>query len=225
MRTGKFRTALSHALFFYIAMLAGNAAPAFADDPPDVRPEPLYADGNRDLYGASSGGVVSEVRLGALAHDVKAFGGKEAGADINGEVLFVSPFPVNWGDNWPKYLQWIVHPRPHVGVDINTAGTTSQLYGGLTWTAVLATEIFRPDDGLEFNYFFGGAFNNGKTFTSEPGRKSLGSNLLFHLGFEVAYRFAPNWSISFIYEHSSNADLAHKNQGITSLGGRIGYHF
>ncbi len=186
---------------------------------------PLYSASNNALYGATNGGIISEVRLGVLDHDVKIFGGKEPGANINGEVLFVSPFPDSLGESWPKYLQWIVHPRPHIGADVNTAGATSQAYMGLTWTAVLATNLVRPEDGLEFNYFFGGAWNGGEVMSFRDDRKSLGSAVLFHLGFEVAYRLTPRISISAIYEHSSNADLARKNQGLTSVGGRLGYHF
>ena len=177
------------------------------------------------VYGARTGGYVSEVRLGVLAHDVAFAGGKETGADLNGEILFVSPFPDGLGSDLPRWLQWMAHPRPHLGADINTSGATNQLYAGLTWTAVLARELIRPDDGLEFNYFFGPALNDGLANSRRPGRKSLGSNVLFHLGVELAYRLTETTSVGIIYEHSSNAHLATRNQGLNNIGMRVGYHF
>ncbi len=177
------------------------------------------------VTGAANGGIVSEVRLGALAHDVAFAGGKEGGADINGEVLFVSPLPDSLGADWPTWLQWLAHPRPHAGVDINTSGATNQFYVGATWTAVLARQILRPDDAIEFNYFFGPALNDGHANSHDPDRKSLGSNLLFHLGVEMDYRLTAATSVGVIYEHSSNAGLARKNQGLNNIGLRVGYHF
>src|SRR5207253_650138 len=104
---------------------------------------------------ARAEGIFSEVRLGVLAHDVGFLGGREPGADINAEVLFVSPFPDDWGSTWPQWLRWIARPRPHIGGDVNTAGATSQAYLGLTWTAVLARDLLRPEDDLEFDFLFG----------------------------------------------------------------------
>ena len=190
--------------------LTGFAAAARAADP---------------LHGAYNGGIFSEVRLGALAHDVAFAGGKETGADLNGEVLFVSPLPDSFGADWPLWLQWVAHPRPHVGLDVNTAGQTSQLYAGLTWTATLFRDVLKPNDAIEFNYFFGPALNDGLRYTRRPDRKSLGSNVLFHLGFEVDYRITPAISLGIIYEHSSNAASVRENQGLNNIGMRLGYHF
>ena len=42
-------------------------------------------------------GIVSELQIGILAHDVPIVGEqKEHGADINGELRFVSPVPNGW---------------------------------------------------------------------------------------------------------------------------------
>src|SRR5690349_20270685 len=87
--------------------------------------------------------IVSEVRLGVLAHDVSFLGThREGGADLNGEILFVSPIPNSAITNIPPLVRWMLQPRPNIGGDVNTAGATSQLYLGLVWTAPLAHGLF-----------------------------------------------------------------------------------
>ncbi len=169
--------------------------------------------------------VLSEVRLGVLAHDVRALGGRENGADINGEVLFVSPVGEADVASFAPWLRWVLQPRPHLGFSANTLGYTSQFYAGLTWTATLATGLFQADDAIFFGYGFGPALNNGFANTTNPRRKQLGSNLLFHLTAELGYRFTPRWSMSLYFEHSSNADLATHNEGLNDAGLRVGWRF
>jgi hypothetical protein len=79
-----------------------------------VRPDAARADG-----------ILSEVRLGVLDHDAVFAGGREPGADINGELTFTSPFPADWGATWPDWTRWAAHPRPHIGFDANSAGPRS----------------------------------------------------------------------------------------------------
>jgi len=94
--------------------------------------------------------LISEVRIGVLAHDVPIFGlQREHGVDLNGEVLFVSPVPdtavADIGPAW----RWLFQPQPDIGGDFNTAGQTSQAYAGLTWTPWQEPEVFGlPGGGL-----------------------------------------------------------------------------
>src|SRR3546814_14134530 len=81
-------------------------------------------------------------------------------SDVNAEILFASP----------EFLSAIWSPRPHLGVDINTAGDTSQLYLGLTWR-------WQP-----FEFPLWGAFSTGgSVHTGETGKstsdKELGSRV------------------------------------------------
>lgn len=170
--------------------------------------------------------VVSEVRLGVLAHDIPFLGEhKEPGADINGELLFVSPVPDSWVADVSPALRWMLTPRVNIGGDVNTSGATSQLYFGLTWTATLFNQVLAPDDSVFLDISFGPAFNNGHIATSDPNRKSLGSHVLFHPGIDIGYRFNPRWSVSVYYEHSSNAGLADFNEGLNNAGLRVGLTF
>jgi lipid A 3-O-deacylase len=171
-------------------------------------------------------GVVSEITGGVLYHDARIVGEhKEGGADLNGELLFVSPIPKPWAAGIDPHFRWMLRPRFNIGFDGNASGYTSQLYFGLTWTANLFYDVFRLQDHVSFSIGFGPAFNNGHVFSASSKHLSLGSNVLFHPSLEVAYWFTPRYSASIYYEHSSNADLAKHNDGLNNLGIRLGRGF
>jgi lipid A 3-O-deacylase len=162
---------------------------------------------------------IDEVKVGALAHDVGFLTHHvESGADVNLEMLFVSP----------DMLSIIGAPRPHIGADINTAGNTSDGYFGLTWGWTLLPSLYGA--GAVFaNGSLGGAVQDGFTGTATsiapPGRKLLGSQVLFRESAELGYQITPIVSVSAILDHISNANLAPRNAGITSAGARLGFRF
>ena len=165
---------------------------------------------------------VSELKVGGLAHDVTFLGRHlEGGADANIEVLFTSP----------DFLSVIGSPRPHLGGDINTAGNTSDGYFGLTWGVFPLQTWFQPPPGYLFlnniflNGSLGGAIQDGFVDTAPPGRKRLGSSVLFRESAELGYQFTPIISASALLDHISNANLGRHNAGITSAGARLGFKF
>jgi lipid A 3-O-deacylase len=163
-----------------------------------------------------SGNFVDEVKAGILAHDVRLFGQHvESGADVNLEMLFVSP----------DLLSVIGSPRPEIGVDINTAGNTSNGYLGLTWGTSMVRNLFNPGDSVWITGSLGGALQDGYELTAPPGRKRLGSPILFHLESELGYQITPVISVSAVLDHISNANTAPRNAGITSAGLRVGFKF
>jgi lipid A 3-O-deacylase len=170
----------------------------------------------QDQGAAQPKGIVDEVKLGVLAHDI-TLGGKsvESGADLNGEILF----------NGPSFLDYIGAPRPHLGLAINTDGNTDQAYFGLTWGLPLLKSIFGHSDSLTIYGSLGGALQDGYEDSAPPGRKKLGSVALFRESIELGYQITPVYSISAIVDHISNADLGSHNAGITSAGARIGIKF
>ncbi|MBW8269954.1 acyloxyacyl hydrolase [Caldovatus sp. SYSU G05006] len=168
------------------------------------------------------GGLFSEMRLGVLAHN---FGAREGGADINGEILFVSPVPARLTEGASPFLRRLATPRPHLGFSANTGGGTSKGYFGLTWTAPLAHDLLRPGDRLWLDLFFGGSVNDGKHASASPYRRSLGGNLLFRVGGEIGYRITRHLSASIVLDHDSNAGLARHNDGLNSIGLRLGVAF
>lgn len=160
--------------------------------------------------------LIDEFKIGGLAHDV-TFGGRhvESGADVNIEILFTPP----------DVLRWIGSPRPHIGADINTSGNTSDGYFGLTWGIMLIQSLFGAGDGVFVNGSLGGAIHDGYIDTAPPGRKRLGSRILFRESAELGYQLTPNTSVSAIVDHISNANLGNHNAGITSAGARLGFRF
>ena len=163
--------------------------------------------------------LIDEVKIGALSHDVGFLTHHvESGADVNLEILFTAP----------DMLSIIGSPRPHVGADINTSGNTSDGHFGLTWGWTLLPSLF--GGGAVFvNGSLGGAVHDGftgtKTSVAPPGRKLLGSAVLFRESIELGYQITPMVSISGLLDHISNANLAPRNAGITSAGARLGFKY
>lgn len=163
--------------------------------------------------------LVDEVKIGVLGHDLGFLTHHvESGADVNLELLFTSP----------DMLRIIGSPRPHIGADINTAGNTSDGYLGLTWGWTLMPSLF-GGGALFANGSLGGAVQDGftgtKTSIAPPGRKLLGSAVLFRESAELGYQITPIVSVSAMLDHISNANLAPRNAGITSAGARFGFKF
>jgi lipid A 3-O-deacylase len=159
---------------------------------------------------------VDEVKLGVMAHDITLGGSHvEGGADVNGEVLFVSP----------KFLDFIGAPRPHIGGWVNTSGNTNAAYFGLTWGLPIVKSIFGTADALTIYGSLGGAVHDGYEDSAPPGRKRLGSPVLFRESVELGYQITSVYSISIMLDHISNANLASHNAGITNIGGRVGVKF
>jgi len=162
------------------------------------------------------GQIIDEFKIGSLGHDVGFLGDNiEHGPDINVEMLFTSP----------DLLAIIGSPRPHLGADINTSGDTSDGYAGLTWGISVIQNLFRPGDYVFANGSLGAAYQDGYIDSAPPGRKRLGSPVLFRESAEIGYQVTPVISISAILDHISNANLGRHNAGITSAGGRLGFKF
>lgn len=152
---------------------------------------------------------ISEIRGGLFKHDTGPFGNtEEGGIDLNGEVLFKSP----------EFLQWVWAPRPHLGMDLNTSGDTSQAYLGLSWNFPIWEKFW-------FGFSLGAAVHNGKLDTDDSDRKSLGSRVLFRESLELGYNVTDQLSVSVMLDHSSNAGLADRNEGLDNVGLRLGYRF
>ncbi|CAM5765827.1 acyloxyacyl hydrolase [Bosea minatitlanensis] len=156
-------------------------------------------------------GLISELRGGVLAHNPAA---RESGsADVNLEILFAKPFqPAD------PAMAFLV-PRIHLGTTLNTAGDTSAVYAGFTWTYDFTDKLFAEVSA-------GAGFHNGKTGRIVPlDRIALGCSPLFRESASLGYRISQNWSVMATVEHMSNAGLCRSNPGITNYGLRLGYVF
>ena len=171
-------------------------------------------------------GVLSEVRLGVFAHDAQVGSGpREGGADINGEVLFVSPVPTDRVDFAPTYLRWLLQPRPMAGFQANTSGYTSQGYAGVTFTTTLFTDVLHVGDAILLDAGEAGSVNDGHVDEARGDTKRIGSNVLFRTSGDIGYRITPRLTSYIEIDHESNAGLDRANQGITNAGIRFGFTF
>jgi lipid A 3-O-deacylase len=181
---------------------------AVAAAPPPVPPEAVAAAAEEEEAGAF--GVLSDVRLGLLAHDAGIFGRKEEeGLDVNLELVFVSP----------GLLRFLWSPKPHLGFTVNTQGDTSQVYAGLTWEWWFWRRFF-------FNFAFGFSVHDGETETDKLDAKELGSRVLFREAIDLGWNFWGPHSLSFFLDHVSHGGLlGDKNEGLDTIGARYIYRF
>ena len=155
--------------------------------------------------------AVSEVRVGALEHDTtglwSGFSLERAAADANLEVLFTP-----WARAFGGYL------RPAIGATLNYNGDTSKAYADVRW------EIEAPY-GVFFAIGLGAAIHDGHLDADSPDHKALGSRVLFHPSVELGYRFDGANSISIFADHISNGFTRRNNEGMDTVGVRLGHRF
>jgi lipid A 3-O-deacylase len=158
------------------------------------------------------GGLIHELKIGAQVHDVpymwSGFHREPYNVDLNLEAQFT-----------PSVMLWRGTIRPIVGATINFDGYTSKAYGGARWQWEL------PSCNTFFAIGLAIAVHNGETFTTDRDYKQLGRRVLFHDSLELGYRLDDHRSVSVFFEHISNASTADKNQGLDTLGLRLGYRF
>lgn len=111
----------------------------------------------------------------------------------------------------------LLHPRFFVSGSFSTAGNADQIMAGASWKFKLLGPIF-TDLG------FGGALNNGDLSGNSDGPK-LGSHLLFHEYASIGVNLTSDWNLTATIRHSSNANLASPNDGLTYAGLGIGRTF
>jgi len=195
-------------------------APALAADPilPDLRgsvelASPLEVSPTSTLD-YNRGGIFDEVRIGSAAAYQDNDEGTEDAPIVHGQVLFdplLQPL-----DN--RLLDIFLRPRPHVGGLVSFGGT-SQLFAGVTWNVPLGPFFLEAS--------FGGTIHDGTLDTPpEEDGVALGCRLLFRESVGAGVHLGRNWTIMAQWDHASHADLCGEdNNGLTHIGGSIGYRF
>ena len=160
--------------------------------------------------GAMADGLVSELKLGALAHDPPnlwaRFQEEQSAVDANVEMLF-HPLGVVLGGEL----------RPAIGATLNTRGETSKGYVDLRWQAPIGSMAF-------IALGMGAAVHTGE-LTPVPGRKALGSRVLFHPSVEIGVNLDAHNNLSVFFDHMSNWNTQQYNEGMDTLGLRYGHRF
>ncbi|MBL8550365.1 MAG: acyloxyacyl hydrolase [Hyphomonadaceae bacterium] len=169
---------------------------------------------------------VAKVNFGALAHNIQVIdpknAHKEKGPDVELQIDFDSP----------SFLPaWTGEPTPYVMASVNTRGRTSFAGFGLAWSFDLPGDwSFDPSVGyvvhsgdLENPYFAG----DPRYDAYYEDHLLLGSRDLFRTTFGLTHHFNESWSTEFIYSHLSHGQIlgSGRNQGLDSLGMRVGYRF
>jgi len=161
------------------------------------------------------GGFIHELKIGAQVHDVpylwSGFHIEKYAVDLNLEVIF-SPSVAFLGGAF----------RPALGATINFNGDTSKAYLDARWQRDFA-------GGMFVALGLGVAVHNGSalfdTYIPDPNAKELGRRVLFHPNVEIGYRLDEHRSVSVFFEHISNASTARRNEGLDTLGIRLGHRF
>jgi hypothetical protein len=182
----------------------------------------------------AAGSLVDEVKVGAFLHDVGGGNRSSDTADLNLEVNFAAlPFY----DGESGLLDYLLNPRPVLGLSLNADNDTNRIYAGFSWEYAFRSGFF-------INPGFGFALHDGNRETdtractapavcSLPGNRayeggnepSLGTLWLFHESIEVGYRVAERHAFSLYASHISNAGIDNDNDGMNFVGLRYGLKF
>jgi hypothetical protein len=156
------------------------------------------------------GGVLNEIRLGVLGF-WQQNSSSEEGIYISGQVLF-DPFV------WPfenRILDALLRPRPHIGATASPWGT-DQVFAGLTWTAPFGRIVFAEAS-------LGGTVHDGPLSDAQV---ALGCRVLFRESLGLGVNVGRHWRVVASVDHSSHSGLCgNDNDGLTHIGGFVGYRF
>lgn len=160
---------------------------------------------------AIADGLLHELRIGVLAHDVpdlwSGFRAEPESADVNIEAVMSPSIAFLGGDI-----------RPALGGSIDSAGGTSHAYVDVRWQ-------YELPGGLFIGLGVGAAVHNGQLELVDLDRKALGSRVLFHFPAEIGLHLDDHNSVSLYFEHISNGYTVDPNEGLDRLGVRYGYRF
>ncbi|MEJ2164086.1 MAG: acyloxyacyl hydrolase [Desulfobacterales bacterium] len=153
--------------------------------------------------------LISEVRFGLVEQGVLVFSQhrRESGIGLNGDVVFGRPsFDFPYG---------IV--RPTLGFGISLSGGTNRLYSTLQWEIEKSSFFFDLGPGL--------AVHDGRLHGDSEDEKHYGSRVLFYYQMSLGYAITQHYRLALFHDHMSNAYLAEPNNGLNTVGLRIGYRF
>lgn len=168
---------------------------------------------------------LEEARLNVLVHDVNltgnGAGGKESGADIQGELVFSSP----------SFLSWAGSPRPYLNGSLNTSGKTNFGGAGLAWQKDFTSTFYGEFD-------FGLVIHDGivnlppnpadpRRIRLDATRVVLGSRVLFRPTFVLGLHLNEQWDAAVMFEHLLHGQIlaSGRNEGLDNLGVRLSYKF
>lgn len=168
---------------------------------------------------------IDEIHLGVMQHNICVTDCKNADKEDGPNVEFQVSF------DSPGWLAWAGSPQPYVMASVNTAGETSYGGIGLEWRWEFARGwALEPGVGYvvhdgETNNPFPDGSPEAAEFADE--HVLLGSEDLFRTSLALTRDFEGPWEGQIIFEHLSHGQIlgSGRNQGMDSIGIRIGYQF
>jgi hypothetical protein len=156
--------------------------------------------------------AAQEVFVGGYAHGVDTpltLETGERGADLQAGVRFA---PI-------EALGFLGKPAPYLFGSVNTAGETSFVAAGLSWTLGKGRFYARPGIGV--------AVHDGPSLRVNPAtgeRTDLGSRVVFEPEFALGIRLDDRWSAEASWVHLSHARIfGGQNPGLDMIGLRLNY--
>ncbi|MFM2279497.1 MAG: hypothetical protein RLZZ444_1728 [Pseudomonadota bacterium] len=156
---------------------------------------------------------IDEIRIGA-SRSIQSDHLYESGI-FTSTTVFIDPFGNNDAQG---ALENILHPRLHTGVIYSLDGNANQLYAGFDWQAHIGSRFF-------LNAGIGGSVHSGDLKFDGTNGPKLGTRLLFHEFLAAGVDINNHWRVLGTIEHSSNANIANANDGLSYAGISIGYKF
>ncbi len=153
---------------------------------------------------------IHEMKFGALIHDIDGLWSgfsREDGVDFNVETILA-----------PRLKLFNGSLRPALGASINSAGGTSKIYLDGRWQYDFKNRFF-------IALGVGAAFHNGEKDPVTSDMKALGADVLFHIPMELGGYITDRISLGLFFDHVSNGNLSDYNEGLDTLGLRLGYRF
>lgn len=168
---------------------------------------------------------VDEVYLGVMQNNICVIDCKNANKEDGPNVEFQVSF------DSPSWLGWAGSPQPFVVGSLNVAGETSFGGVGLEWRWDFADKwALEPSVGyIIHDGEVSNPFPNGSPEAAQFADEHVlfGSEDLFRTSLALTRDFEGPWEGQIIFEHLSHGQiLGHgRNQGLDSIGIRIGYQF
>ena len=186
------------------------AARAYAAPEPQLSPDALAA---MQADTEDAPGWLSEIRFGGTTFWQRGDTTGEGGLYVTGQVLFDSPVPAvrQAVPGYPAAAA-AASRREH----LDGIGGSSQFYAGVTWTVPLPLD--RLSRSVVRRHVHDAALEN------EP--IAVGCRVLFRESIGLGLELGPHWRVIGGIDHSSHAKLCgNDNDGLTHIGGSIGYRF
>ena len=115
-------------------------------------------------------------------------------------------------------LDAILTPRPHLGATVGLSDGVSQAFAGLTWDLPLT-------ESIRFEASFGGTIHDGETGGGDSHGPELGCTVLFRESAAISVAVTQRLTVTAMIDHSSNAGLCDRNDGLTHAGILLGASF